>query len=89
MPSTAARRADCTQFYSAGKEKTNHKAPPLSTMFNVGDTVWVRMDGGSIKGTIVEVLPGTPVRYRIRFSPIFSGLRETLATADQLTRVTP
>jgi len=56
-------------------------------MFNIGDTVWVRTDGGSVKGTIVEVLPGTPIRYRIRFSLIFSGLHETLATADQLTRV--
>ena len=57
-------------------------------MFNVGDIVWVRIDG-SIKGRIVEVLPGTPTRYRVRFSPIFSGFGETVATADQLSRSRP
>ena len=56
-------------------------------MFSVGDMVWVRIDGSSVKGKIVEVLPGTPLRYRVRFSLIFSGLHETLATADQLTHV--
>jgi len=56
-------------------------------MFNIGETVWVRIDGGSVKGRIVEVLPGTPIRYRVRFSLIFAGLHETLATAEQLTRV--
>ena len=55
-------------------------------MFNVGDTVWVRIDG-SIKGRIVEVLPGTPTRYRVRFPLILAGLHETLATADQLSHV--
>jgi hypothetical protein len=57
-------------------------------MFNVGDTVWVDIDGNSIKGIIVEALPEIPVRYRVRFPLIFSGLHETLATADRLTRVT-
>jgi hypothetical protein len=56
-------------------------------MFSIGETVWVRIDGGSIKGKIVEVFPGTPIRYRVRFSLIFTNLHETLATADQLTRV--
>ena len=57
-------------------------------MFDVGDIVWVRIDG-SIKGTVVEVIPGTPTCYRVRFSPIFSGFRETVATADRLSRSKP
>lgn len=55
-------------------------------MFNIGDIVWVRVDG-SIKGKIVEVLPGSPTCYRVRFSPIFSGFRETVTTADRLSPV--
>jgi len=57
----------------------------VAQMFNVGDIVWVRIDG-SIKGKVVEVIPGPPTCYRVQFSPIFSGFRETVATAERLSR---